>query len=49
MSPESVARRIVRAMEAGRPEIILSAGGNLLVWLDRLCPPLAGWVLRRWG
>ena len=25
----------------------LSAGGKLLVWLDRLCPPLADWLLRR--
>ena len=49
MTPEAVARRIVRAIRTGRREIILSAGGNLLVWLDRLCPPLASWVLRRWG
>ena len=28
---------------------ILSAGGNFLVWLDRLCPPLANWVVARWG
>jgi short-subunit dehydrogenase len=49
MTPESVAARIVRAIRAGRREIILSAGGNFLVWLDRLCPPLASWVLSRWG
>ncbi len=49
MTPESVARHIVRAIGAGRREIILSAGGNFLVWLDRLCPPLASWVLSRWG
>jgi len=49
MTPESVARHIVRAIRAGRREIILSAGGNLLVWLDRLCPPLASWMLSRWG
>jgi len=48
MSPDAVARRIVAAMRSGRREIILSAGGNLLVWLDRLCPPLASWVLSRW-
>ena len=48
MTPESVARRIVRAIHLGRREIILSAGGNLLVWLDRLCPPLAQWIISRW-
>jgi short-subunit dehydrogenase len=49
MSPEAVAKRIVSAMQRGRREIILSAGGNLLVWLDRLCPTLASWILKRWG
>lgn len=49
MSAETVARRIVRAMAIGRRETILSAGGKALVWLDRLCPPLAEWVIRRWG
>ena len=49
MRPKAVARRIVRAIEAGRREIILSSGGNLLIWLDRLCPPLASWMLARWG
>ena len=48
MTPESVARRIVRAIRQGRREIILSAGGTLLVWLDRLCPPLAQWIISRW-
>jgi short-subunit dehydrogenase len=49
MLPEQVARRIVAAMAAGRHEIILSAGGKLLVWLDRLCPPLADWAIARFG
>jgi short-subunit dehydrogenase len=49
MTPTAVARRIVTAIERGRREIILSAGGNALVWLDRLCPPLASWILKRWG
>jgi short-subunit dehydrogenase len=48
MSPEAVARRTVAAIAAGRHEIILSASGNLLVWLDRLCPPLANWIVARW-
>jgi short-subunit dehydrogenase len=49
MTPEAVACRIVAAMRSGRREIILSTSGKLLVWLDRLCPPLASWALRRWG
>ena len=48
MPAEAVARRIVAAMRRGRREIILSAGGKLLVWLDRLCPPLADWIISRW-
>jgi short-subunit dehydrogenase len=48
MTPDAVARRIVVAMRRGRREIILSAGGKLLVWLDRLCPPLAQWIISRW-
>lgn len=48
MSAETVAHRIVTAMRRGRREIILSAGGKTLVWLDRLCPPLADWLIARW-
>jgi len=47
MTPESVAIRTASAIASGRHEIILSAGGQLLVWLDRLCPPLANWLVRR--
>lgn len=47
MTVEAVARRTATAIAAGRHEIILSAGGKLLVWLDRLCPPLADWLLSR--
>lgn len=39
-NPRTVARSIVRAIGWGRHEIILTPGGKLLVWLDRLCPPL---------
>jgi short-subunit dehydrogenase len=49
MPADVVARRIADAMSAGRREIILPAGGKLLVWLDRLCPPLADWMLARWA
>lgn len=48
-SPAYVARATIRGIQAGRHEIILSTGGRLLVWLDRLCPPLADWLVARWG
>jgi len=48
MPAETVARRIVTAIRRGSREIILSPGGKLLVWLDRLCPPLADWLISRW-
>jgi short-subunit dehydrogenase len=48
MSSEAVARQTVRAIAAGKREIILSLGGAGLVWLDRLCPPLADWFISRW-
>jgi short-subunit dehydrogenase len=48
MPPEKVARRIVAAMAAGRREIIFPTTGKLLVWLDRLCPPLANYIISRW-
>jgi short-subunit dehydrogenase len=49
MPAETVARRTVAAMRRGRREIILSAGGKVLVWLDRLCPAAADWIVSRWG
>ncbi len=49
MTPQKVAQRIVRAIEQGRQEIILSAGGKLLVWLDRLSPPLMNRLIARWS
>ena len=49
MSAQAVAVRTVRAMQAGRHEVILSTGGKLLVWLDRLCPPLANRIIAKFG
>ena len=49
MSPRAVARQTVRAVRRGRHEIILTPGGKLLVWLDRLCPPLMNRLLARFG
>src|SRR6188508_2049462 len=47
LTPETVSRTAADAIAAGRHEIILSAGGKLLVWLDRVCPPLADWLVSR--
>jgi short-subunit dehydrogenase len=49
MSALRVARKTVRAMCRGRHEIILSPGGKLAVWFDRLFPPLANRLIARWG
>jgi short-subunit dehydrogenase len=49
MSAEAVARRAVAAMAAGRHEIILSPGGKLLVWLDRLFPTLMDRLIARYA
>ena len=49
MSSEDVARQIIRAIRAGRREVILSLTGKLLVWIDRICPPLASWIVQRFG
>lgn len=43
MTPDEVARQTLRAIRSGRHEIILSWGGKLLVWADRLAPT---WVNR---
>jgi len=49
MSAEAVARRTVKAIRRGRHEIILTPGGKLLVWFDRLCPPLVNRLVARFG
>lgn len=49
MTPAKVARRVAWAMRSGRHEIILPLGGRLLVWLDRLCPPLADRLVAWFG
>lgn len=49
MPARTVARRTVAAIRAGRHEIILTIGGKLLVWLDRLCPPLVDRLVARFG
>ena len=49
MSPDVVARKMIAAMRRGRHEIILSPGGKLLVWLDRLFPTFADALVARFG
>src|SRR5207249_1400146 len=49
MPAETVARHAVAAIADGRHEIILSLSGHLLIWLDRLCPPLANWLIAHWA
>jgi short-subunit dehydrogenase len=48
-SAATVARAAVKAIRRGRHEIILSPGGKLLVWFDRLCPPVVNRLVARWG
>jgi short-subunit dehydrogenase len=49
MTADDVARQTLKAIRAGRHEVILSPGGKLLVWFDRLCPPLVNRLVARWG
>ena len=48
-TPEKVARKAAHAIRRGKHEIILTVGGKMLVWIDRLCPPLANRLLARFG
>lgn len=49
MTPKAVSRKIVSAMEHRRREVILSGGGKLLVWADRIVPGLMSRILRRYS
>jgi short-subunit dehydrogenase len=49
MNACTVAKKAVHAIRKGSHEIILSPGGKLLVWLDRLCPPLANYLISRFA
>jgi short-subunit dehydrogenase len=48
MSPARVAELTLRAVEAGKREVILSWGGKLLVWADRMVPSLVDRLLTRY-
>ena len=47
MSAEKVARKTVRAIRSGRHELVISAGGKLLVWTNRLLPRVLDYALAR--
>ncbi len=49
MSPESVARHILRAMQGGRRNAILSLSGKMLIWAYRLMPGVVGRLIARYG
>ncbi len=49
MSAEKVAAKTVRGMIKRRHEIILTFGGRIIVWLDRLLPGIANKLVARFG
>ena len=49
MSPEKVAYHTLKAIRKRRHEIILTAGGRIIVWLDRLIPAIADRLMARFG
>ena len=49
MSAQKVAAKTVRGMINRRHEIILTFGGRIIVWLDRLLPGIANKLVARFG
>ncbi len=49
MTPAFVARKIRRAMERGQPELILPWSAKAMVWLDRIMPRLANFLVAKFG
>lgn len=49
MPAHKVARHAVRAIRRGKHEIILTPGGKLLVWIDRLLPGITNHLVARLG
>jgi short-subunit dehydrogenase len=49
MPPEVVAAKTIRAMRKRRHEIILTFGGRIIVWLDRIIPGIANRLVARFG
>ncbi len=48
-SPQQVAKATVRAIERGKHEIILTAGGKAMVWFDRLFPTLTDYLVKKFA
>lgn len=48
MAPRTVARRMARAIESGKHELVLSVGGKLLVSFSHWTPRLMDWIVARW-
>ena len=49
MPPEKVAAKTIRAIRKRRHEIILTFGGRILVWLDRMIPGIANRIIAKFG
>lgn len=49
MSPTAVATKTIKAMRKRRHEIILTFGGRILVWLDRMVPGFANRIIAKFG
>lgn len=49
MLPAKVAGKTLRAIRKGRHEIILTFGGRIIVWLDRIIPGIANRLVARFG
>jgi short-subunit dehydrogenase len=47
MAPEQVAAATLRALERGKNEIRLTAGGRMMLWVNRLFPRLVDWIAAR--
>lgn len=49
MSPDVVAAKTISAIRKGKHEIILTHGGRVLVWIDRIFPGVANRILAKFG
>ncbi|PQO29533.1 SDR family NAD(P)-dependent oxidoreductase [Bremerella cremea] len=48
-TPHDVAKAALKAIKSGRHEIIPSKSGYLMVWIDRMCPSFADWMVAKFG
>jgi short-subunit dehydrogenase len=48
-SPDAVATAAVRAIERGKHDIILTAGGKGMVWFDRLMPTITDYLVTKYA